>query len=392
MKMTSTLSKETQVVLSKLKKHSRYRDLNEAELTRLAKNLSDPEYIRCQFSYLLDSLDHIVTRAGREEEQLQKSVSMLETTRRNETTSLANAMNIPVKLILKQLNHARPPLADKLSHLLRCEYGPLHTIVQVGEVTIEWGNEELVIPSMMPLLPGDLETRVPEQSEWYKKTKRLTRALDVAQRKKDHVEKFEVVFKSMSKKVQMINQLVDVIISYNCKRTYSIFKCNCQHFTRDALSALGYRGPIQFSGKMDDYFKQLKAGNLTVPEEYSTHKNLDEYVKENMPHLSIPDMEYLICQYFKHHLPSMEKEDKYLDDWKCDIDECQCEILDSHVKNNSSYMAMQKWELSLDNSTEMLAEQLPDEVMIIQCRPYNLEPACNVTPELAQFLYICTCA
>lgn len=368
--MTSTqgkLSKETLVVLNKLKKHPCY-GRDEAELSRLAESLSDPEYIRCQFSYLLDSIDHMVTRAGREEEEeqaLQKSVSLLETTRRNETTSLANAMNIPVKLILKKLNHATP-LANKLSHLIRCEYGPLHTILQVGEVTLEWGNEELVIPTMEPILPGDLETRVPEQSEWYKKTKRLTRALDVAQRKRDHVEKFEVVFKSMGEKVQMINKLVDVIISYNCEKTYSIFKCNCQHFTHDALSVLGYRDPIQFSGKMDDYFKQLKAGKLTVPEEYSTHKNLDDYVKENLDHLSIPDMEYLICQYFKHHLPSMKIGD---DDWQCDIDGCQCEILDSQVKNNSSFMAMQRWELSLESSTEMeqgmFLEQLPDEVITV---------------------------
>lgn len=363
--MTSTEGKETLVVLNKLKKHPSYKHLDEAELTRHAKNLSDPEYIRCQFSYLLDSIDHMVTRAGREEEEsLQKSVSLLETTRRNETTSLANAMNIPVKLILKQLNHTRPPLANKLSHLLRCQYGPLHSIVQVGEVTLEWGNQELVIPTMAPILPGDLETRAPGQSGWYKKTKRLTRDLDAAQRKGDHVEKFEVVFKSMSEKVKIIDELVKVIIFYNCKKTYSIFKCNCQHFTRDALSVLEYRDPIQFSGKMDDYFKQLKTGK--VPKEYSTHENLDDYVKENLDHLSIPDMEYLICQYFKHHLPSMEREDKDLDDWRCDIDECQCEILDSHVKNNSSYMAMQRWDLSLDSSQEMLLEQLPEEV-IIQC-------------------------
>ena len=364
------LSKGTQFVLSKLKKHPYYKSQNvkEEELVVQAGNLSDPEYIRCQFSYLLESINKIVVKTGLEEEQNQDLTSLeTEAIREEDVSCLASAMNIPVKLILRQLHHARPPLANKLSQLIRCEYGPLHSTLQVGEISIEWGNDGLVIPSMSPMLPGDLETQAPKQSQWYRQTKQLTKALDVAERRKDHTEKFNIMFTSMSEKVQMIDRLVDVIITYNCEKTYNIFKCNCQHFTRDALAALGYKDSIRFSGKMNDYFEQLKAGKLTVPAEYSTHENLDEYVRHNLEGLSLPDMEYLLCQYFKHHLPSMEQmKDQDLDDWRCDVEGCQSEQLDLIVNDRSSFRLSQcPHALSMEREQEEILEQLPEEVCCV---------------------------
>ncbi len=367
------LSTGTLVVLEKLKKHSYYKSKNvkEEDLIMQAQNLSDPEYIRCQFSYLLESINRIVVKTGMEEEPDQDLTSLeTETIRKKDVDCLANAMNIPVKLILRQLHHTRPPLANKLSQLIRCEYGPLHSTLQVGEISIEWGNDGLVIPSMLPRLPGDLETQAPKQSQWYRQTKQLTEALDVAERRKDHTEKFNIMFTSMSEKIQLIDRLVDVIISYNCEKTYNLFKCNCQHFTRDALSALGYKDSIRFSGKMNDYFEQLKAGKLTVPEEYSTHENLDEYVRHNLEGLSLPDMEYLLCQYFKHHLPSMEQmKDQDLDDWRCGIEGCQSELLDSLVNDRSSFMSSQAHALSIEREQEEIFEQLPEEVCVNNLLP-----------------------
>lgn len=362
------LSKDTLAVLDKLKKNPYYKSKNvkEEDLIVQAENLSDPEYIRCQFSYLLESINKIVVKTGLEEPGQDLTPLETETIRKQDVDKLANAMNIPVKLILRQLHHTRPPLANKLSQLIRCEYGPLHSTLQVGEITIEWGNNGLVIPTMSPRLPGDLETQAPKQSQWYQQTKQLTEALDVAERRRDHTEKFNIMFTSMSEKVQLIDRLVDVIIQYNCEKTYNLFKCNCQHFTRDALSALGYKDSIRFSGKMNDYFKQLKAGKLTVPEEYSTHESLDEYVKHNLEGLSLPDMEYLLCQYFKHHLPSMEQmKDQDLDDWKCNIEECQSDLLDSIVNDRSSFLSSQYAHMpSIEREQEEILEALPEEVSI----------------------------
>ena len=355
------LSKGALVVLDKLKKHHHFKanKVREQDLIQQAENLSDPEYIRCQFSYLLESINKIVVRTGLEDPDQDLTSLETEHIRKRDVDHLANAMNIPVKLVLRKLHHTRPPLANKLSQLIRCEYGPLHSTLQVGEITIEWGNDSLVIPSMQAHLPGDLETQAPKQSLWHHQTQQLTEALDVAERRRDHTEKFNIMFTSMSEKAQLIDRLVDVIIYYNCEKTYSLFKCNCQHFTRDALSALGYKDTIRFSGKMDTYFKQLKSGKLTVPEEYSTHENLDEYVRHHMEGLSLPDMEYLLCQYFKHHLPSMEKfKGRELDDWRCEVEGCQSEVLDSIVKDRSSLVSCN----AVGREQEEILGQLPEEV------------------------------
>lgn len=358
------LPKRTRTVLDKLKKQ-KGQELTEEELIPQAENLSDPEYIRCQFSYLLDGINKIVMGTGEEQHPTQDLTSLeTETTRQKNMDDLATAMNIPVKLILKQLNHARPPLANKLSQLFRCEYGPLHSILQIGEITLEWDNAGLVVPSMLPRLPGDLEMQAAEQSVWRHKTRTLARALGAAVVKRDYEDKFNIMYTSMSEKVQLINRLVDVIIMYNCEKTYSVFRCNCQHFTQDALSALGYTDTIRFRGKMNDYFEQLKAGNLTVPEEFSTHKNLDDYVKKRLSQLTLPDMEYLLCQYFKHHLPSMEQvQDWYVDNWTCDVDSCQSDLLDSLVKDKSSFRASERCEGRFtETMQEELIGNLPQEV------------------------------
>lgn len=357
--MAGVLSKRIQFVLEKLKKRQPQRRGTEEEMLREATNLSDPAYIRDQFSYLLDSLSRLVDRTPTGDPREQGLTSLQ--ARGRDAEDLATAMNLPVKLVLKRLNHARPPLANRLSQLLRCEYGPLHTMLQVGEVTIEWGNDGLVVPSFMPQLPGDLETEVPKETPYYRQTKQLTRALVAAEKKRDQVETFNVVFESMSEKTQLIDRLVDVIITYNCEKTYSIFRCNCQHFTRDALSALGYKDTIRFSSRMNDYFEQLKAGKLTVPEDYATHQSLDLYVREHLESLTLPDMEYLLCQYFKHHLPSMERlGEQDLDEWECEVEGCQSGELDLRVKDKSSFRAMHSWE-ELEADRDML-EELPDEV------------------------------
>ena len=352
---TKGLAKGTLTVLGKLKKHPHYKGQNvtDEELIPIAKNLSDPDYIRGQFSYLLDSFNSMVLKSDDTDQDMLKSLEFTRI-RKKDQESLANAMKIPVKLILRKLRQGKPPLANTLSQLLQCEYGPLHSTLQVGEITIEWGREELVIPDMLPRLPGDLETQATEQSIWHNKTKKFVRELDDAGKRRSHEERFDVMFSSMSEKVQLIERLVDVIITYNCEKSYSIFKCNCQHFTRDALNALGYKDSIKFSGKMSDFFEQLKNGKLTVPKEYSTHEQLDDYVMRNLDRLTVADMEYLLCQYFKHHLPSMEEIGDDLDDWVCGVQTCQSEELDSRVKDRSSFRPTHHED---DDMT-----QLPEEV------------------------------
>ncbi len=352
------LPRATSVVLEKLKRHPGYKDqdISEEILIQLAKKLSDPEEIKMDFSYLLDSFQRIISKTGKERE-LDLDLTSLETESmvRKEEESLTRAMQIPVKLILRKLRHRRPPLANRLSQLLRFEYGPFHSTLQIGEITIEWGNENLVIPSMVPLLPGVFQAQVSNQSEWCEKTRTYSEAIGQAEMQRNREEKFDVVFTSMSEKLQMIDRLIDVIVSYNCEKTYNVFTCNCQHFTRDCLSALGYKDTLRFTGKLSDYLQQLKSGKLTVPEEYSTHENLDMYVIENLDGLTWPDMEYLLCQYFKYHLPSMESMgDRDLDDWTCTIATCQSEELDSRVRDKSSLQSL----LDMD----YMHPDLPEEV------------------------------
>ena len=246
---------------------------------------------------------------------------------------VAQACHLPVRLLLSKLRWRMPPILNRLSSLLSLEYGALHSALQVGQIVIEWGRESIVDPQMVDVVPNrEFQAQVGNQGDWFHRAKELTRDMSLADRRHNVDEKFDVLFKSVAEKHQLLENLIAVIVDYNGTREYSVFKCNCQHFVHDALTALGIKETPKFSGLLKDYLKHLKIGVKSVPRNLDTHEKLDKYVTENLDILTPHDMEYILCQYFKHHLPEMEKD---LDDWACTIATCQVDNLEEQIKEQS---------------------------------------------------------
>ena len=156
--------------------------------------------------------------------------------------------------------------------------------------------------------------------------------MSMADRHKSKEDKFDVIYESMSEKSQMIDRLVDVIADYNRNKEYNMLKCNCQHFVQDAMAALSINKSLQFKGRLQQRFEQLKRGKLQVPLELQSHENVDTYVQEHKDRLERQDMEYLQCLYFDFHLPAIEESDD--PDWRCDRPECMSEELDRMIREN----------------------------------------------------------
>ena len=133
-----------------------------------------------------------------------------------------------------------------------------------------------------------------------------------------------------------------MIISYNLERKYDLFFCNCQHFVRDALAALGINEPPRFSGQLRDYLEHLKQGRIEVPEDFKNHATLDAYVEQQLQAapgaLNQHDMEYLLLHYYRLHMTSMPKDAS--DKWQCDIPSCKYEHLADRV-NREALLSIQ---------------------------------------------------
>lgn len=333
-------SKSNDFVLQKVKNHSELKDLTEEQQTARAAQLTSHDDVLCQFSYLLDTGSKLImdkTRNGYDDDDRDLLQTMeVRAAHQQAKQDMARACHLPVKLILSQLRRGRPPFAHTWSSLFGFEFGPLHTALQVGEVLIEWSRESLVIPKYEPILPGrEIQFNVHGQGEWREAVGQFVLEMSMA----DHApqrrteQKVDALCRSAAEKAQLIANLVDVIVTYNRDYKYDLFNRNCQHFVRDAMTALGIKEAPQLSGKLSEYYKRLKDGKTKMPE-FQEHESVDKYVTDNFDHLSQHDMEFLLCQYFQHHYTEMSKAVD-IEEWKCPRPTCQSQRLEERIKHNS---------------------------------------------------------
>ena len=396
-KVHTTLSSVMEVnefILRKVKHHPELKDLSKEEQRQRAAQLTSHDDVRCMFSYLLETGAKLTWEAAAREGDEDDKDELLHTmeakaAHQRAKQDVARSCHLPVKLILSKLRRGRPPLANTFTSLLRFEYGPLHAALQVGEVLIEWGRESLVVPHFEPIVPGrDLQFHVHGQGEFREVAGQFVREMSMADYApgRNTEQKVDVLYRSVVEKNRLIENLVDVIVKYNREYKYGLFNCNCQHFVRDAMSALGIKQTPQFSGKLSEYYERLKDGKTKLPE-FQTHESVDRYVEENFDELSQHDMEFLLCQYFHHHYADLERAED-ADNWKCTLASCKSDMLEERIKHNSLLFnqfhddvnprPVLRVERNDRHQNDIIREQLVQEAPPVSvCKPPNFMPAQN---------------
>ncbi len=316
--------------LRKLKNHPTHKTKPAQELEQLAIELITPAKIRERFAHLLRAEGILVELL---EDDNDLNTRELKAQHQNIKHETSKACHLSVKISLQKLQLTLP-FVHTFAEKLKFEYGALHTAVVVGDVVIEWGVEELVEPRSVPNFVSDFQANVGDQGEWHEMEGRFQAEMSLANRQENTVQKLEIVFKAIEEKSKLIDKLVDVIVEYNRNKNYGVLNCNCQDFAREALAALGIKKPIEFTGKLQERFEQLKKGNRKVPTELKSHQNLDAYVEEHKNELGLRDLEYLQCLYFAEHLPKIEKSGNY-ETWVCGMPTCKSGELDKLIREHS---------------------------------------------------------
>ncbi len=340
-------------MMAKLSKLPQFNRRQIEEQQQIAMEFTSPDMLQMKFSHLLDAGNQFMADMSRGEEN-----PLLNTLERKENHQkmkqrIVTACNFPIRLSLQKIPEERFPLAHTFTSMLRFEYGPFHAALIISDVTIEWGRAGIVRPRFEPRMEADFQALVGENGEWKSREDNFVRQMSMANKRGSSVEKLEVLYQSMSEKVQMISRLIDVIVDYNRNKEFNVFTCNCQHFARDAMAALGIKKPVRFEGLLQQRFEQLKRGKVRVPLELKTHDNLDAHVAAFKQELDRQDMEYLQCLYFSFHLPAIEEsEDR--ENWKCDIATCMSAELDWSITELSitlkpSQLASTKQEVPAKN-------------------------------------------
>ena len=327
------------VVLEKLKCHVVHAHKSEEELQDVARELTDFDEVFTQFSHLLEPVvDKAIDEAlidyrtefthSREEDMAHERA----------TYDMARVFHLPVKLFLSRLKQPIPSLVGTISNFF-LEYGALHAGLTVGNIRIEWGQESIVEAVYEDDIPRDdfVGSIDSKQGHLAQVAVQIRQLYSLADREQRIDDKIKLIIDTAEEKQRVLSNLVRVIICYNLEKKYDLFNCNCQHFVRDALAALGIREPPRFSGQLNNYLERLKQGKVEVPEDFKNHSTLDAYVELQLQAesgtLSQHDMEYLLLHYYRIHLNSMPED--ATDEWRCDVPTCKYEHLADRVNREA---------------------------------------------------------
>ena len=328
-------------LLEKLKHHAEYAHKSYEDLQELARQLTDFEEVFRRFSHLLEpAVDKAIDEALIDYRAVcthSDEVAMAHTQAKH---NLALVFHLPVKLFLSRLNQPIPlySIAGKISKFF-LEYGALHAGLVVGNIRIEWGQEGIVEALPEDDIPSDdfVGTVDGRQGHLAGVAIEVHQKFSLADRQRCTEDKIKLIIDTAEKKKNVLSNLVQVIVHYNLEKRYDLFTCNCQHFVRDALAALGIREPPRFSGQLNIYLERLKQGKVEVPEDFKNHSTLDAYVEQQLQAesgtLSQHDMEYLLLHYYRIHLNSMPED--ATDEWKCGVPTCKYEHLADRINRET---------------------------------------------------------
>ena len=320
--------------LEKVKKHPRFVGRSEEVQRALAEEFTDHEQIKSKFEHLLDMSD--MEDNIRDIDRYSPTHSLeVQNQKDQQKYETARACYLPVRLFLSKLNRQPPRIVKHFTPLLRFVFGPLHAGLIIGGVVVEWDDGNLVVPTEDAPAP-DVCTYVTAEGEWMDYIQDAVGKMSLAHRQHlDVPQKLEIIYRSRVEKERLIDRLVDVIVDYNSRRHYSMFRCNCQDFVKDALQALGIQKIPEFEGNLRAYVETLQGGKPKMIT-FASHAELDRYVEKNREALDTQEKEYCVCIYFEFHAKEtaeLTPEDQ--EGWICPERDCLCNDLEEEIVNDS---------------------------------------------------------
>lgn len=334
-------------VIKKVQEHPEYKDYTAEAAKERAIELTDKEHLSLAFSHLThDSFDIQVGQIRQEADQTNYGEDFVSTVeedgaRARATDHLQRASKMPIKLQFTELKMTRllsKSTVDRFTKLFEIEYGPLHAALVVGDVTLEWNKYNLVVPRIGVSQPDaqlDITLETAAMKSIMKKKDDIKEAIENL----DYDKQINLVYDVTASRGAMIEKLIEVISKYNRMFKYHILYRNCQAFVIDAMKAMGIEKPPVMTGKLGQYFMKLKKGVKSVPKEFRTHEDLDQFVQESQTNgkfakLTQNEKEHLLCIYFKFHLEYANEEEG---DWTCKAPNCKKDEVEAAIEGHLQF-------------------------------------------------------
>lgn len=304
-------------VIKKLRTVKDFHGLSDDDLSKMAEELTDVGKLWSVY------FSGIVLDPARE--RIERN---LELDRAAE--ALPHTASIPITIQLKPVHDSSRYGIQSLTSVLLKHYGSLHaSLVVSGTVVLKWNTSGLVIPTGKPIQPTSLKQPASKKPS-------SKAAADSDRARGEHMTPEDEILQEFDithAKKEHIDKLLSIIVRYNRNYLYHPIFRNCQKFVADALVALGYPVHPMLEGKLSDYYSEVKKKGRRSKLALDTHADLDAYVGRVLESggTTLPETEYLLCQYFSFHVTSLtdcEKPER----WMCETRGCLMPQLEKTIE------------------------------------------------------------
>ena len=183
-------------------------------------------------------------------------------------------------------------------------FEPAYASLQIGDVALEWDETSLLLP-------------------WRLGSDKPLKPATSAQSDRLHHSETRL---ELSLTSQLLNDLVDVVVKYNTKYFYGTLSCNSHHLVQDVLDALDLqaRATDAFSTQIQLH-QQVLRKREKKKEEFNSHRELDDYVRDQVQSMDGEEKQYARCYYtLFHHWTALFPQKEV---WRCDATTCQLRAL-----------------------------------------------------------------
>ena len=326
-------------VIEKVKKHPDFKDQSENVIKEAAQNFLDHEYFMNQFSAFNEHQFVNVAAGVREEANadIQSDSEETEVAALRSSNRLKEICNLEIKLCLSKLDVWSQSVTAKFASLLEAQYGPTHAALLIGNdkegyLSFEWDCNSLVVPQFCERSDTVFLARIP--SEVNLVHHHLEDQVQAAGRKLKYNEQIDILFEASTVKARMLDRLIEKVLEYNKYYYFHSLSRNCQHFVSDALKAMEIRNPHNFTGRLKDYFEQLKKGLPKKAPSFRSHAELDTHVQANIVGATNHDLEFFLCVYFHFHVSSRSQSPNPRE-WQCEVESCQMANVEQRISRAS---------------------------------------------------------
>ena len=314
-------------VIDKVKRHPNFKDQSDNVIVHAARDFINPEYFKDLFSGFSENqfLETAVKVRDEADANLQSDSQETEVAVLRSSKRLKEVCNLEIKLCLSKLDVWSQKVSAKFASLCEAQYGATHAALLIGNekdgyLSFEWDATSLVDPQFCESSERVFMARIPSQVNLVQH--QFQGPVEAAGRQLDYNEQIDILFEATSVKSKLIDSLIELVLKYNKYYYFHSFSRNCQQFVTDALKALKINNPHNFTGRLKDYFEQLKKGLPKKLPHFSTHTDLDRHVQENIEDATPHDLEFFLCMYFHFH-SSNRSQSAHPGEWRCEEDLCQ---------------------------------------------------------------------